>query len=387
MTEAIRTPEVVRGGLARGRRPGGARGAGRQAARADRATGDWVAEGRDIGTVVAPDAEVKVFLTASPQERARRRAAELGADPAIVLAEQALRDERDSTRGAQPAATPPRGGRARHDRARRVDEVVGADRGAGPRREAGVAVLPAPDPAATSPRRSALASPPTTPAQAHADDYVPTLAAAGPRILDLGCGEGGSIDAFRAARPDVRWTGVDLADSPEVARRTRADARFLRFDGGADPRSGRCLRRDLLPPGARARRTSARPGRRRGPRAGSRRPDRRLHLASGALPLAQHREPDAVRPRPAAGGRRPRGARGAPGRRRRDAAGAPPARPAAELRPLSSPGPRRSTRRSRSPAAASGPRPAPATRPSSACAVTSASSPAGEVIATPYSRA
>ncbi len=67
--------------------------------------------------------------------------------------------------------------------------------------------------------------------QAHADDYVPTLAAAGPRILDLGCGEGGSVDAFRAARPDVRWTGVDLADSPEVARRTRADARFLRFDG------------------------------------------------------------------------------------------------------------------------------------------------------------
>src|SRR5208283_3497884 len=35
--------------------------------------GDWVAEGRDIGTVVAPDAELKVFLTADPQERARRR--------------------------------------------------------------------------------------------------------------------------------------------------------------------------------------------------------------------------------------------------------------------------------------------------------------------------
>ena len=46
------------------------------------AAGDWVAEGRDIGTVVAPDAEVKVFLTASPEERARRRAAELGADAA-----------------------------------------------------------------------------------------------------------------------------------------------------------------------------------------------------------------------------------------------------------------------------------------------------------------
>ena len=45
------------------------------------ARGDWVAEGRDIGTVVAPDAELKVFLTADPRERARRRAAELGADP------------------------------------------------------------------------------------------------------------------------------------------------------------------------------------------------------------------------------------------------------------------------------------------------------------------
>ena len=44
------------------------------------AAGDWVAEGRDIGTVVAPDAELKVFLTADPRERARRRAAELGAD-------------------------------------------------------------------------------------------------------------------------------------------------------------------------------------------------------------------------------------------------------------------------------------------------------------------
>src|SRR5918998_784254 len=43
--------------------------------------GDWVAEGRDIGTVVCPDAEVKVFLTATAEERARRRAEELGADP------------------------------------------------------------------------------------------------------------------------------------------------------------------------------------------------------------------------------------------------------------------------------------------------------------------
>ncbi|MFL5958116.1 MAG: (d)CMP kinase [Solirubrobacterales bacterium] len=66
------------------------------------ATGDWVAEGRDIGTVVAPGAEVKVFLTASPQERARRRAAERGEDLPAVLAEQAIRDERDSKRAHSP---------------------------------------------------------------------------------------------------------------------------------------------------------------------------------------------------------------------------------------------------------------------------------------------
>jgi cytidylate kinase len=66
------------------------------------ASGDWVAEGRDIGTVVCPAAEVKVFLTASPQERAARRAAQLGVDVAEVLADQAVRDERDATREASP---------------------------------------------------------------------------------------------------------------------------------------------------------------------------------------------------------------------------------------------------------------------------------------------
>jgi cytidylate kinase len=71
------------------------------------ATGDWVAEGRDIGTVVAPDAAVKVFLTASPEERARRRAAELGVDPAVVLRELTIRDERDSTRTASPLIAAP----------------------------------------------------------------------------------------------------------------------------------------------------------------------------------------------------------------------------------------------------------------------------------------
>jgi cytidylate kinase len=64
--------------------------------------GDWVAEGRDIGTVVAPAAELKVYLDADPAERARRRAEELGADAASVLAEQTIRDERDRSREASP---------------------------------------------------------------------------------------------------------------------------------------------------------------------------------------------------------------------------------------------------------------------------------------------
>jgi cytidylate kinase len=71
------------------------------------AQGDWVAEGRDIGTVVSPDAEVKVFLTADPAERARRRAAELGGDEEIVLRELVLRDERDRNREASPLVPAP----------------------------------------------------------------------------------------------------------------------------------------------------------------------------------------------------------------------------------------------------------------------------------------
>jgi CMP/dCMP kinase len=64
--------------------------------------GDWVAEGRDIGTVVAPDAALKVFLTADPAERARRRAAELGLDANAVLSELRQRDARDSERDHSP---------------------------------------------------------------------------------------------------------------------------------------------------------------------------------------------------------------------------------------------------------------------------------------------
>ena len=64
-----------------------------------------VMEGRDIGTVVAPDADVKVFLTASVEERARRRARQLGRDDVEVLARQiAERDDADGTRAVAPMA-------------------------------------------------------------------------------------------------------------------------------------------------------------------------------------------------------------------------------------------------------------------------------------------
>ncbi|MWA05046.1 (d)CMP kinase [Actinomadura sp. LD22] len=70
--------------------------------------GGIVVEGRDIGTVVAPDAPVKVYLTASEEVRAARRAKDLAADPGasvtVTRAEQARRDRLDSTRKASPLA-------------------------------------------------------------------------------------------------------------------------------------------------------------------------------------------------------------------------------------------------------------------------------------------
>jgi cytidylate kinase len=71
-------------------------------------SGDWVAEGRDIGTVVAPDAELKIYLTASPEERARRRARDLGApDWRVVMRDQTLRDQQDEGREHSPLRAAP----------------------------------------------------------------------------------------------------------------------------------------------------------------------------------------------------------------------------------------------------------------------------------------
>jgi cytidylate kinase len=106
VTEAIRAPEVTEAAsrVATNQR---VRDALVRKQRELLSEGDWVAEGRDIGTVVAPDAAVKVFLTASPEERARRRAAELGADVDTVLRDQALRDAQDEGREHSPLRVAP----------------------------------------------------------------------------------------------------------------------------------------------------------------------------------------------------------------------------------------------------------------------------------------
>jgi cytidylate kinase len=71
-----------------------------------------VLDGRDIGTVIAPEADVKIFVTASAQERARRRARELtaqgiAADEEEILADIEKRDERDRSRAVAPLASAP----------------------------------------------------------------------------------------------------------------------------------------------------------------------------------------------------------------------------------------------------------------------------------------
>ena len=106
VTAAIRTPEVSEAASAVAADPD-VRAALVEKQRELLGGGDWVAEGRDIGTVVAPDAEVKVYLTASPEERARRRAAELGTDVETVQRDQALRDAQDTGRAHSPLRRAP----------------------------------------------------------------------------------------------------------------------------------------------------------------------------------------------------------------------------------------------------------------------------------------
>jgi cytidylate kinase len=97
VTEAIREPDVTTAASRVSVHPE-VRAAMVQRQRALIAAGGWVAEGRDIGTVVAPDSPLKVFLTASGTERARRRAAESGEHVTTVLEAQTDRDTRDAER-------------------------------------------------------------------------------------------------------------------------------------------------------------------------------------------------------------------------------------------------------------------------------------------------
>jgi cytidylate kinase len=106
ITDAIRTPEISALSSPVSKHPG-VRLAMTGLQRKMGARGGVVMEGRDIGTVVYPDAEVKVFLTASAEERARRRAAErvaadVVADVTAILREINERDERDTTRAEAP---------------------------------------------------------------------------------------------------------------------------------------------------------------------------------------------------------------------------------------------------------------------------------------------
>ena len=106
VSEAIRTPEVTEAASKVATNPAVRKALARKQ-RELLADGDWVAEGRDIGTVVAPDAAVKVFLTAGADERAQRRADELGTDVETVRRDQALRDAQDASREHSPLAVAP----------------------------------------------------------------------------------------------------------------------------------------------------------------------------------------------------------------------------------------------------------------------------------------
>jgi CMP/dCMP kinase len=81
----------------------------REAARRAREQGGAVVEGRDIGTVVLPDAELKIFLSAAPEERARRRAHQTGREAELDRIREAMkkRDRQDSERATSPLKAAP----------------------------------------------------------------------------------------------------------------------------------------------------------------------------------------------------------------------------------------------------------------------------------------
>ncbi len=106
VTEAIRTPEVAAAASQVAAVPAVRRAmVAKQRAFAERR--NVVMEGRDIGTVVFPDAKLKIYLDADPHERVRRRATEAGAEASSVAQQIAERDRRDQNRGDSPLAQAP----------------------------------------------------------------------------------------------------------------------------------------------------------------------------------------------------------------------------------------------------------------------------------------
>jgi cytidylate kinase len=97
VSEEIRSPEVTEAASRVAVHPGVRAAMVKEQGRLI-ADGRYVAEGRDIGTVVSPDSPLKIFLTASPEVRAVRRAEQTGGDSAEILAAQLERDRRDSER-------------------------------------------------------------------------------------------------------------------------------------------------------------------------------------------------------------------------------------------------------------------------------------------------
>ena len=107
-TAAIRTPEVTKAVSAVAANPEVRKELVRRQREWTEARGGGVVEGRDIGTVVFPQADLKVYLTADDAERAKRRAAEVGRpeDADAIAADIARRDRIDSTRAASPLSVP-----------------------------------------------------------------------------------------------------------------------------------------------------------------------------------------------------------------------------------------------------------------------------------------
>jgi cytidylate kinase len=106
VTAAIREPQVTDAASKVAIAPG-VRRAMREEQRRIASAKSVVMEGRDIGTVVFPDAQVKIFLDADPQVRAGRRARETGADIGQVARDIAERDQRDRTRREAPLTQAP----------------------------------------------------------------------------------------------------------------------------------------------------------------------------------------------------------------------------------------------------------------------------------------